>query len=131
MVEHLLDGCYIVRTPVRDPVMSESSDRPQPVVFISYCHKDEVWKDLMLPHFQHLERLGAVDFWNDRDIGHGGDWYAVIREKLEQTRFAVCLVSANFLASRFAWKKRFPSCSKGGPSRVSPCCRCSWKKQTS
>jgi hypothetical protein len=88
--------------------MSESPDSQKPVVFISYSHKDEAWKDLMLPHFEHLARLGVLEVWNDRDIGHGVDWYAVIREKLEQTRFAVCLVSANFLASRFCMEEEIP-----------------------
>ena len=88
--------------------MSAPSEKSAPVVFISYSHKDEKWKKLMLPHFQHLERLGVLEVWNDRDIGHGADWYAVIREKLEQTRFAVCLVSANFLASRFCMEEEIP-----------------------
>ena len=88
--------------------MSPNSQVSKPVVFISYSHLDKAWKDLMLPHFKHLERLGVLEVWNDRDIGHGADWYAVLEDKLEQTRFAVCLVSANFLSSRFCMEEEIP-----------------------
>ena len=91
-----------------EKIMSPNSQVSRPIVFISYSHLDEAWKDLMLPHFKHLERLGVLEVWNDRDIGHGADWYAVLKDKLEQTRFAVCLVSANFLSSRFCMEEEIP-----------------------
>jgi tetratricopeptide (TPR) repeat protein len=73
-----------------------------PVVFVSYSHKDEVWMRRLLPQLEALRMAGAeLDVWTDRDIRPGVDWYAAIRQALDRTRFAVCLVSENFLSSPF------------------------------
>ena len=79
-----------------------------PTVFISYSHKDETWKDLLLPHFQQLARTGILEVWDDRKIRAGEDWYARIQELLNRTRYAVCLVSANFLNSSFCMDEEIP-----------------------
>jgi hypothetical protein len=101
----------------------------KPTVFISYSHKDEKWKDLLLPQFKQLEMLGVLEVWGDRQIRHGEDWYARIQEVLNRTRFAVCLVSANFLASNFCMDEEIPFLlqqrRKGGleilPILIEPC----------
>ena len=38
-----------------------------PKVFISYSHKDEAWKDKLLPHLEALEQAGmGMVVWQDR-----------------------------------------------------------------
>ena len=80
----------------------------KPTVFICYSHKDEEWKDSLLPQFEQLAKLGILKVWDDRKIRAGEDWYARIQEVLNQTRFAVCLVSANFLNSSFCMAEEIP-----------------------
>ena len=40
-------------------------------VFISYSHKDEVWKDRLLPQLKALEQIGLLETWDDRRIDAG------------------------------------------------------------
>ena len=56
---------------------------PGPSVFISYSHKDEVWKDRLATHLGVLQREGLLDTWDDRRIGAGDDWH----EEIQQPRF--------------------------------------------
>ncbi|MGI9434630.1 MAG: toll/interleukin-1 receptor domain-containing protein, partial [Geminicoccaceae bacterium] len=72
-----------------------------PLVFVSYSHQDELWKNLLLPQLKQLVPLGDFEVWNDRDIKACVDWYAAIKNKLDRTKVAVCLISANFLNSSF------------------------------
>jgi len=83
------------------------TDEP-PIVFVSYSHKDEAWKDKLLPQFGQLARLGILEVWDDRQIKAGVDWYARIREILGKTRCAVCLISDNFLNSAFCMDEEIP-----------------------
>ena len=40
-------------------------------VFISYSHKDEIWKDRLLTHLKVFEEEGLLETWDDRRIGEG------------------------------------------------------------
>lgn len=75
-------------------------DEP-PIVFVSYSHKDEEWKDKLQPHLQALQIAGRVEVWDDRRIDGGALWYDEIRENMDRAGVAVCLISKNFLASKF------------------------------
>jgi hypothetical protein len=44
----------------------------KPTVFISYSHKDETWKDRLLPQLRALEQANRIAVWDDRRID-GGD----------------------------------------------------------
>ncbi len=80
----------------------------KPTVFISYSHKDEKWKDRLLPHLKMLEQQGRLEVWDDRRIDAGDSWYPEIREAMERAAVAVCLISAKFLASDFCVKEEVP-----------------------
>jgi hypothetical protein len=80
----------------------------EPTVFVSYSHQDEQWKDRLLPHLKVLEQVGTVTIWDDRAIGAGADWYDEIREVMERAAVAVCLISADYLASDFVTKEEIP-----------------------
>ena len=80
-----------------------------PTVFISYCHKDEVWKDRLVTHLGVLQQADILDVWNDRRIGAGEDWYQKIQEAIARASVAVLLVSADFLTSKFIRSKEIPS----------------------
>ena len=103
-----------------------------PYVFVSYSHRDEEWKDRLLPYLQILEQVENVESWDDRKIGVGENWYRRIYEVLEKTSVAICLVSENFLASRFCQEEEMSFLlqkrQKGG-LEIFPILirRCPWK----
>jgi hypothetical protein len=85
----------------------QQPDEP-PIVLVSYSHRDEQWKDILLPQLSQLGRLGILQVWDDRQIKAGVDWYARIKEILGKTRCAVCLITANFLNSSFCMDEEIP-----------------------
>ncbi|HEX3527541.1 MAG TPA: toll/interleukin-1 receptor domain-containing protein [Thermoanaerobaculia bacterium] len=72
-----------------------------PTVFISYSHKDEIWKDLLVRQLRVLELEGAFVLWDDRKIAAGDGWRSEIETVMESARAAVLLISADFLISDF------------------------------
>lgn len=80
----------------------------KPTIFISYSHKDEVWKDRLRPHLEALELDDRIVVWDDRKIDAGDTWYPKIKDAINRARVAVCLISADFLASKFCVKEEIP-----------------------
>jgi hypothetical protein len=79
-----------------------------PTVFISYSHKDEIWKDRLVTHLGVLQQEGLLDLWDDRRIGAGEDWYQKIEEAIAKARVTVLLISADFLTSNFIVSEEVP-----------------------
>ena len=79
-----------------------------PSIFISYSHKDEVWKDRLAKHLGVLERQELLDLWDDRRIEAGEEWFEEIEDAIDQADVAVLLVSADFLTSRFILDEEVP-----------------------
>ncbi len=78
-------------------------------IFISYSHKDEEWKDRLLPHLRMLEKADlGITVWDDRKIDIGDKWYPEIEEAMRKAAFAICLISANYLSSDFIVKEKVP-----------------------
>ena len=73
----------------------------KPTIFISYSHKDEVWKDRLTSQLGVLRAHGLLSFWDDRQIGAGEHWYKEIQDAIDTASIAVLLVSDNYLNSRF------------------------------
>lgn len=104
----------------------------KPTVFISYSHKDEIWKDRLLPQLRALEQAERIAVWDDRRIDGGNQWYPEIKAAMERAAVAVCLISPDFLASHFCVKEEVPylleRCENDGlvfiPLLVRPC---TWK----
>jgi hypothetical protein len=81
---------------------------PPPKVFLSYSHKDEVWKDRLATHLGVLEAQGLLQTWDDRRIGAGEDWLEEIHQHMEEVGIAIFLVSADSLTSRFILHDEIP-----------------------
>ncbi|MDQ3803448.1 MAG: toll/interleukin-1 receptor domain-containing protein [Acidobacteriota bacterium] len=79
-----------------------------PTVFISYSHQDEAWKDRLLPHLRALEQAGRIAVWDDRRIDGGDTWYPEIKAAMEQAAVSLCLISPDYLASRFCVEEEVP-----------------------
>ena len=73
----------------------------KPTVFISYSHKDELWKDRLETQLGVLQFEGILDTWTDRQIGAGDDWYAKIEEAMNRAAVGILLISADSLTSKF------------------------------
>jgi hypothetical protein len=99
-------------------------------VFISYSHKDEVWKDRLVTHLSVLKDL---EIWDDRRIMAGEGWLPEIEKAIESAHIAILLITANFLSSKFILKEEIPRLFerkqreglKVIPLIVRPC---AWKK---
>lgn len=77
-------------------------------VFISYSQKDKSWLDKLKVHLRPLERDYSFDIWDDTKISVGEDWLSTIENALDSATIAICLVSANFLASDFIANSELP-----------------------
>ncbi len=77
-------------------------------VFVSYSHRDEKYKDMLRPHLGMLEQAGRITVWDDRKIGAGDKWYDEIFEAMDSAAVAVCLISADYLSSKFCMEDETP-----------------------
>ncbi|MBX9450007.1 MAG: toll/interleukin-1 receptor domain-containing protein [Taibaiella sp.] len=75
-------------------------------VFVSYCHKDRDYLNEMKRHFKPFDSL--IDFWDDTRIQPGKKWKEEIRKAISNTKVAILLVSADFLASEFIINNELP-----------------------
>ena len=79
-----------------------------PTIFISYCHKDEVWKNRLVTHLGVLVNENILAIWDDRRIKAGQQWYKEIEEAIKNAAASVLLISANFLTSKFIKTEEIP-----------------------
>lgn len=76
-------------------------------VFISYSRKDALWKNQLRPHLEALSDLD-INVWTDDCIQSSQKWRSEITAALDRARFAVLLISADFLASPFIKENEVP-----------------------
>ena len=86
-----------------------SDDGEKSLVFISYSHKDEIWKDRLRPHldmftFDHDELV----IWDDRQIEPTTAWFEEIQGIMERAKVAICLISPDYLSSSFCRNHEIP-----------------------
>lgn len=80
----------------------------KPIVFISYCHKDEEWKNRMVSHLGVIQSEEHIEIWDDRRIEAGFDWYPEIQKAIDTSSIAILLISADFLTSNFIRSEEVP-----------------------
>ncbi len=91
----------------------------RPLIFISYSHKDEDWKDRILVHLGIAQKQELFDVWDDRCIEAGEDWFEAITNAIDAGCVGILLVSANSLTSNFILKEEVPRLiKKMAPSAV-------------
>jgi formylglycine-generating enzyme required for sulfatase activity len=81
----------------------------QPLIFISYSHKDEQEKEQLLAQLGVLQRAGLIDLWSDDRIAVGADWKAEVSQAIVQAKVAILLITANFLTTEFILDETIPA----------------------
>ena len=99
-IADLLDG-------VEEPAMRDEVEQLPVRAFVSYSHKDLEYLKELRSALAPLMRLQKLQLWDDRDIDAGDEWEKVIFQQLEEADIVLCLVSADFVASDFCYKKEF------------------------
>jgi tetratricopeptide (TPR) repeat protein len=104
----------------------------RPLIFISYSHKDEDWKDRILVHLGIAQKQELFDVWDDRRIEGGEDWFEAITNAIDAGCVGILLVSANSLTSNFILKEEVPRLIEkhgAGKLRLYPIIikPCNWK----
>ncbi len=64
-----------------------------------FSHQDRPWLDRLRTHLALLAQQGLIALWDDSQIAAGADWQNAMAYSIAHSRFALLLVSANFLAS--------------------------------
>jgi flagellar biosynthesis GTPase FlhF len=93
------------------------------VIFCSYSHKDEVYREKLDTHLSMMKRQGLIELWHDRKITAGDEWKGQIDENLDIANVILLLMTANFLASDYCndvEMKRAMERHESGEARVIP-----------
>ncbi len=124
-VSDLLNG---VETADYDSRAHPKTAKPKHI-FISYSHKDELYRAQLETHLTNLRNLNIISFWHDRMIMPSSDWESEIDENLKNADIVILLISSYFLASdycmgkevHFAMERHYSAKSQVVPIIVRPC----------
>ncbi len=72
-------------------------------IFFSYSHHDKEYRDELEKHLAVLKHEGAIQAWHDRRIIAGDVLDDSISHHLNKADVILCLLSSNFLASRYCF----------------------------
>lgn len=81
-------------------------------IFISYSHIDEPYRNELDKHLKALSHLLAIEAWNDRQLIAGDGVDKTIFEKLNAADVVLLLISPDFMASDYCFKKEMQSALK-------------------
>jgi hypothetical protein len=76
-------------------------------IFISYCHKDKYWLDIIMDYLKGLDHAG-FEVCFDQKIKTGEEWNPVIADAIQTAHVTICLISQNYLNSDFIRIKEIP-----------------------
>lgn len=94
-------------------------------IFISYSHADESSKEEFKRHFVSLINENKISTFDDRELTMGGEWDPELKKKIDECDIMVCLVSVDFLNTRYIMEIEIPRAIEMGktivPIIVRPC----------
>ena len=114
-VQTLLNGIDVARREKKEPAVGEASQGVK--VFISYAHKDEVFRADLDAHLKLFQRIGLIEKWDDRLLKPGEEWRGEIDQNLARADIILFLVSSDFLNSDFCWKEEMTRALKRHEAR--------------
>ncbi|MEM9823467.1 MAG: FISUMP domain-containing protein [Bacteroidota bacterium] len=74
-------------------------------VFIAYSKADKAFLDDLVTQLRSVERIGLIDAWHDGEIEVGSNREEAILQAMQEAEIVLLLISADFLASEFAYEK--------------------------
>ncbi len=77
-------------------------------LFVSYAHEDHAWLGRMQPLMEIEETHVKTRPWTDQQIQAGDRWDREIRAALDRMDVFVCLISMDFLLSRYVREVELP-----------------------
>lgn len=92
-------------------------------VFVSYSHRDEKFRDELEKHLAPLKRSVQIETWLDRKVLPGVALQDGIDRLLETSDIVLLLVSADFVASDYCYKREMQTAinrHNAGQARVIP-----------
>lgn len=111
-----------VMQPMRENSNLSTKPKASQRGFLCYCRKDRRFAERLLVHFAGCQMSGLT-IWDDSLIQAGSLWQNEIASALEKASFAILLVSADFLASRFITTVELPrllNSAKSDGTRILP-----------
>ncbi|MFN8357608.1 MAG: TIR domain-containing protein [Spirosomataceae bacterium] len=98
---------------------------PMKKIFISYSKADEKYKDEFKKHLVTLREQNLIDTFDDREIELGAKWDNTLHQKIEECDILVCLVSVDFLNTKYIREVELPQAIEKGkmivPIIIKPC----------
>jgi hypothetical protein len=85
----------------------ECSAKEKTMIFVSYSHADEKWRQEFEIMSKPMSRDFDLKFWSDKEL-MGGKWEEQIVDKMGEAIAVLFLVSKNFLASKFIAETEVP-----------------------
>jgi hypothetical protein len=79
-----------------------------PSIFVSYSHRDEDKKDVLMRHLKALDHAHQASAWCDDSIQAGAPWEEETVHAIEGAKIAILLITADFLSSKFITEKEIP-----------------------
>jgi hypothetical protein len=73
------------------------------VVFCSYAHKDESFRNRLEISLRILQRQHLIELWTDRLIVAGQSFHDVLNREINRADIILLLVSFDFIASDYCW----------------------------
>lgn len=77
-------------------------------IFICYARSNEEWKNEVKKHLKPYENYSNITVWSDDKIKAGQDWDQEIKDALNRTKFAILLITPEFLASNYIYDQELP-----------------------
>lgn len=78
-------------------------------IFISYSHQDQEWVSQIRFYLEPLLKQSRIDLWDDTMILPGMLWREEIAQAIARSKFAIVLVSSDYLASKFIGDYELPT----------------------
>jgi hypothetical protein len=103
--------------------MAPEKSESKVLVFYSYSHKDERYRNQLSVSLSTLRRAGAIEEWYDRRITAGNQWADEIAQQLDAAQLILLLVSLDFIGSDYCYGKEMTRAlerNNEGEARVIP-----------
>jgi len=77
-------------------------------LFVSYSHENATWSKRLMPVLKVKANVAGLRPWHDTELKAGDQWDDEIRDELKRMDIFLCLVSVQFLASRYIQEVELP-----------------------